>query len=327
MKVLGMGNALVDIIMRLPNDHLLLELNLPKASMQLIDSERLYEIQSRLADLKTDLSSGGSAANTTHGLAALGLETGFLGSIGKDEYGDFFQRDMEEKGIKPVFHRSESPSGRAIALVSQDSERTFGTFLGAALELKPEHITPNLFEGYDLLHIEGYLVQNHDLIEKAVFQAREAGLEVSLDLASYNVVDENQSFLEGILSSYVTLVFANEEEAKSMTGKEPEDALADLYRMCGKAVVKIGKEGSWIQTSLEPVHVEAVSTLPIDTSGAGDLYAAGFIYGLSKGMSDAKCGQLGSILAGKVIEFTGPKIPLPVWGDVLALIRRVEETN
>lgn len=322
-----MGNALVDIIMRLPDDNLLLELGLPKASMQLIDSERLNRIQARLAGLKTDLSSGGSAANTTHGLAALGLKTGFLGSIGKDVYGEFFQRDMEEKGINPVFHYSDSPSGRAIALVSPDSERTFGTFLGAALELEPEHITPDLFKGYDLLHIEGYLVQNHDLIEKAVRLARNAQLEVSLDLASYNVVDENQSFLENILNSYVTLVFANEEEAKSMTGKEPEAALADLHCMCSKAVVKIGKEGSWIQTGRDPVHVEAVSTRPVDTSGAGDLYAAGFIYGLSKGLSDSKCGQLGSILAGKVIEFTGPKIPLPVWGDVLALIKRVEETD
>ncbi len=324
MKVLGMGNALVDIIMRLPDDLLLVELELPKASMQLIDNERLEKIQSRLAGLETELNSGGSAANTTHGLAALGLETGFIGSIGKDEYGAFFKRDMEEKGIKPVFNYSNSPTGRALALVSPDSERTFGTFLGAAMELAPEHITPGVFDGYDLLHIEGYLVQNHDLIEKAVRMARAAGLEVSLDLASYNVVEENRNFLEDILNRYVTIVFANEEEAKAMTGKEPVSALADLHRMCSKAIVKIGKEGSWIQTDDEPVHVEAVSTIPVDTSGAGDLYAAGFIYGLSRGLSDYQCGQIGSILAGKVIEFTGPKLPLPVWGDILALIKRIE---
>ena len=327
MKVLGMGNALVDIIMRLPDDQLLVELDLPKASMQLIDAERLEKIQSHLAGLKTELNSGGSAANTSHGLAALGIETGFIGSIGKDEYGDFFKKDMEEKGIHTVFNYSNSPSGRALALVSPDSERTFGTFLGAAMELAPEHITAGLFEGYDLLHIEGYLVQNHSLIEKAVGLARDAGLEVSLDLASYNVVEENRDFLEGILTNYVTIVFANEEEAKSMTGKEPESALKDLHRMCGKAVVKIGKEGSWIQTDSEPVHVESIATTPVDTSGAGDLYAAGFIYGLSRGLSDWQCGQAGSILAGKVIEFIGPKIPLPVWGDVLALIKRIEKTT
>lgn len=327
MKVLGMGNALVDIIMRLPDDKLLEELELPKASMQLIDAERLEKIQSRLADLETELSSGGSAANTIHGLAALGVKTGFIGSIGKDEYGNFFQKDMEEKGIEPVFYYSDSPSGRAMALVSPDSERTFGTFLGAALELNSDHITTELFEGFDLLHIEGYLVQNHALIEKAVRMAREAGLEVSIDLASYNVVEENQDFLEQILSNYVTIVFANEEEARAMTGMEPKSALKELSRMCGKAIVKIGKDGSWIKTGKEAIHVEAVSTNPVDTSGAGDIYAAGFIYGLTRGLSDYQCGQAGSILAGKVIEFIGPKIPLAVWGDVLALIKRIEKVD
>ncbi len=324
MKVLGMGNALVDIIIYLTDDQLLEELNLPKASMQLIDSDRLKRIHDRLAGLEKELSSGGSAANTIHGLASLGVETGFLGSIGKDEYGSFFEEDMKSKGVKPVFNYSNSPSGRATAFVSSDSERTFATFLGAALELAPEHITESLFEGYNLLHIEGYLVQNHALIEKAVRMARSAGLEVSIDMASYNVVEENREFLEEILSKYVTIVFANEEEAKAMTGKEPEEALKELFLMCGKAVVKIGKGGSWIRMGEEAVHVEAISATPVDTSGAGDLYAAGFIYGMSKGMTDAQCGQIGSILAGKVIEVTGPKLPLPVWGDVLALIKRVE---
>jgi len=211
-----------------------------------------------------------------------------------------------------------------MALVSPDSERTFGTFLGAALELAPEFINAELFDGYDLLHIEGYLVQNHALIEKAVRLARKAGLEVSLDLASYNVVNENRSFLERILTDYVTIVFANEEEAKALTGKDPELALKDLHRMCGNAIVKIGKDGSWIQTNAEPVHVEAIKASPVDTSGAGDLYAAGFLYGLSAGLNDCQCGQIGSILAGKVIEFLGPKIPLSVWGEIFALIKRIE---
>ncbi len=324
MKVLGLGNALVDIIIHLKDDKILDELDLPKASMQLIDSTRLQIIQERLKGMETELVSGGSAANTIHGLSSLGLKTGFMGSIGKDEYGAFFEKDIKGRGIDPIFHYSNSPSGRAMALVSPDSERTFGTFLGAALELAPEHIVESLFVGYDLLHIEGYLVQNQALIEKAVRMARDAGLEVSIDLASYNIVEENREFLERILTKYVTIVFANEEESKAMTGKEPVEALEKLYEMCGKAIVKVGKDGSWIKLGDEAVHVEALAATPVDTSGAGDLYAAGFIYGLSKGLSDIQCGQIGSILAGKVIELTGPKLPLPVWGDVLALVKRVE---
>lgn len=328
MKVLGLGNALVDIIIHLPNDHILEELDLPKASMQLIDSSWLQRIQSRLTGMETELVSGGSAANTIHGLSNLGVNTGFMGSIGKDDYGKFFEKDIKGKGIETVLNYSDSPSGRAMALVSPDSERTFGTFLGAALELAPEHIVESIFETYDLLHIEGYLVQNHDLIEKAVRMARNAGLEVSIDLASYNVVEDNREFLKKILKNYVTIVFANEEEAKAMTGKEPEEALEELYQMCGKAIVKVGKDGSWIKIrNEEVVHVEAIAATPVDTSGAGDSYASGFIYGLSKGLTDTQCGQIGSILAGKVIEFTGPKIPLSVWGDVLALVKRVESTD
>lgn len=327
MKILGMGNALVDIIIHLPDDNILWELDLPKGSMQLIDNERLVLMQARLSGFRQELASGGSAANTVHGLCALGVDTGFLGSIGRDEYGNFFSRDMQERGISPKFNLSDSPSGRAMALVSPDSERTFGTFLGAALELGPEHINETLFEGYDMLHIEGYLVQNHKLIEKAVRIARQEGLEVSIDLASYNIVEENREFLEGILSHYVSMVFANEEEARAMTGKEPQAALDQLFRMCGKAIVKIGREGSWIRTRDNRVHIEAVATSPVDTSGAGDLYAAGFIYGMTKGLNEIKCGQIGSILAGKVIEFTGPKIPLQVWGDLLASVKRVERMD
>ena len=324
MKVLGMGNALLDIVIHLASDKYLDELNLPKASMQLIDSDRLEQIQNHLEDLKSELASGGSAANTVHGLASLGIKTGFIGSIGKDEFGEFFEKDMKEKGISPSFRYSDSPTGRAMALVSPDSERTFGTFLGAAMELSPDHIDASMFDSFDLLHIEGYLVQNHELIEKAVRLARENGLEVSIDLASYNIVEENRDFLAEILKKHVTIVFANEEEAKSMTGKEPREALDELQKICDIAVVKVGKDGSWIKTSDELSHVEAVKTVPVDTSGAGDLYAAGFLYGLSKKLSISQCGQIGSILAGKVIEFSGPKLPLEVWGDIIAATKRVE---
>lgn len=327
MKVLGMGNALVDIIIQLPGDKLLDDLNLPKASMQLIDSDRLHHIQNFLKDIPQDLSSGGSAANTIHGLNALGVQTGFLGSVGRDSYGQFFDEDMRKKGIQTNFNYSDSPSGRAMALVSPDSERTFGTFLGAALELGPDHINQRVFEGFDLLHIEGYLVQNHDLIERAVKYARRGGLEVSIDMASYNVVEEHRDFLERILNDYVTIVFANEEEAKAMTGREPWAALEELHKMCGKAIVKIGKDGSLINISDRAVHVEAIKTTPVDTSGAGDIYAAGFLYGMSKDLSDIQCGQIGSVLSSKVIEFIGPKVPLQSWEEIIAAVKRIEALN
>lgn len=324
MKVIGMGNALVDVIIPLESDNLLEELSLPKGSMQLIDKERLKTVQKATSSIKADLASGGSAANTIHGLAALGIETGFVGCIGKDEFGDFFTKDLQDKGIKPIIRYSEEPTGRANAFVSRDSERTFGTFLGAAMELSAEHMKTEFFEGYDYLYIEGYLVQNHALIETAVKMARQAGLKIALDMASYNIVEENKEFVLKLLAKYVDLVFANEEEAKAISGKNPEEALWMLSELCEEAVVKIGKEGSLILSEGEILKVDSVMANQLDTSGAGDLYAAGYLYGKSQGLSKYRSGQIGSILAGRVIEFMGPKLPLEAWADIKARIKQVE---
>jgi len=211
-----------------------------------------------------------------------------------------------------------------MALVSPDSERTFGTFLGSAMELAPDHLEAGRFEGYDMLYIEGYLVQNHALIEEAVSLAKKAGLKVALDLASYNVVDDNREFLKHLLLDYVDLVFANEEESASMTGLEPEQAVLDLQKMCGEAVVKIGSKGALVARGEKLVHVEAVKANPVDTSGAGDLFAAGYIYGLSKGLSSRQCGGIGTVLAGKVIEFMGPKLPGESWKEIKNTLKSIE---
>ncbi len=324
MKVLGMGNALVDIIVPLENDEILTQLGLPRGSMQLIFDDKLAAVQKAISGMKVELASGGSAANTIHGLASLSLETGFVGSVSKDNYGEFFEDDLQKKGIKPLLRYSETATGRAHAFVSPDSERTFGTYLGAALELGPQHLNSAMFEGYDWLYIEGYLVQNHDLIETAVKMARQNGLKVALDLASYNVVEDNRSFLESLLKDYVDLVFANEEESKTMTSKEPEQALKVLSSMCQTAVVKIGKKGSLILVDQEITHIESIPARAVDTSGAGDLYAAGFIYGLSKGLNPVKCARIGALISGKVVEYMGPKLPLEAWPDIIARIKQIE---
>lgn len=324
MKVLGIGNALVDVIIPIENDNLLDILKFPKGSMQLIFDDRLPEVENAVKNLEQELASGGSAANTTHGLAALGLETGFIGSVSKDEYGSFFEKDLVEKGIKPQLRYSETPTGRAHAFVSADSERTFGTYLGAAMEMAQEHLSAEMFAGYDWLYIEGYLVQNHSLIEKAVKLARENGMKVALDLASYNIVEENLVFLEDLIKNYVDLVFANEDESKAITSMGPEEALLVLSDWCERAVVKIGKKGSLLLVDGEVQLIDAIKADAIDTSGAGDLYASGFMYGLSKGLSAVKCGQIGALISGRVVEFMGPKLPLEAWPDVMARIKQIE---
>lgn len=322
-KVLGMGNALVDILIRLKSDDTLKEFNLPKGSMQLVDFEFSNKVNTGTDHLEKQIASGGSAANTIHGIAKMGIDTGFIGKVGEDELGTFFYDDMLNSNIHPQLLKSNTPSGKAMALISPDSERTFATYLGAAVELSPDDILSDHFEGYDYFHIEGYLVQNHALIENAVKFAKENGLKVTLDMASYNVVEENLEFLKFILDKYVDIVFANEEEAKSFTGKEPEEALNEFAKLCEIAVVKIGKNGSLIKKGTEMFKVGSIDANPADTTGAGDLYASGFIYGLINNYSLDKCGRIGSVLAGKTIEVIGPKMDEFKWKEVKNLIEKI----
>jgi len=312
-KVLGIGNALVDILTKLENDQLLEELRLPKGSMQLVDDQTSVHISQKSQHLEKEMASGGSAANTIHGLARLGMETSFIGTVGNDSTGQFFQNDLKSSNINPVLFFSETPSGIANAMISKDGERTFGTFLGAAIELAADHLKEEHFGGHNLIHIEGYLVQNHQLMEEIMKKAQSAGLKISLDLASYNVVQDNLDFLRGLVEKYVDIVFANEEEAKAFTGKNPEAAIDEIADMCDVAIVKIGKEGSMIKSGGHLVRVGVTEVKALDTTGAGDLYASGFLFGYLNDMGFEKAGRIGALLAGKVIEGYGAKISSSDW--------------
>jgi len=325
-KVLGMGNALVDIMTILDSDSLLNEFMLPKGSMQLVDREAVERVLSGTISLLKQQSSGGSAANTIHGLANLGVETGFIGTVGEDEFGKFFHEDLIKNKISPKLFKGKAESGRAIALVSPDSERTFATFLGAAIELSSDHITDDVFEGYEYFHIEGYLVQNHELIRKAIEVAKRKNLKVSLDLASFNVVESNLDFLKDIIKKHVDIVFANEEEAKAFTGLSPIESLHEIAKHCEIAVVKIGKNGSLIKKGDEVHEVGVIKAKSIDTTGAGDVYASGFLYGLVKGLPLNKCGEIGSVLSGKVIEVVGAKMEESTWNIIREMVSEIQSS-
>lgn len=320
-KVLGMGNALVDILIQINSDDLLKEYGLPKGSMQLFEKEFVNKMLVYAKNMKQSLSSGGSAANTIHGLANLGVETGFMGKIGRDRTGEFFKKDLEIHKIHPMLFHGNSDTGKAVALISPDSERTFATYLGAAVELCTTDLESEHFKGYDYFHIEGYLVQNHELISTAVEMAKENGLKVSLDLASFNVVDDNLDFLHDLVKHYVDIVFANEDEAKSFTGKKPEIAVNDLANIVDIAVVKTGKRGSLVKQNSSLHKINIIPAKAIDTTGAGDLYAAGFLYGLTQNIDLKKCGDIGSVLSGKVIEVIGAKMNEERWSIIKSLVK------
>ena len=321
MNILGIGNALVDVMTLIDNDNILEKFSLPKGSMQLVDGEISAMIKSGTSGFTRNLVSGGSAANTIHGLAMLGVNTGFIGSIGKDDTGDFFENDMKKAGVKTYLSRRNSVTGTAVALISPGSERTFATHLGAAVELESGDLDNSYFEDYSILYMEGYLIFNKELVETACRIAKKNNMKIALDLASYNVVDAKLADFRQIIEEYVDIVFANEEEAKSFTGQLPAEALNTISSLCEVAVIKVGKEGSMIKRRDEIIKIGTLDVNCIDTTGAGDLYASGFLYGYSNGLSLETCGLFGSVLAGHVIEIVGARMDEAKWKKIMKILK------
>lgn len=313
VKVLGMGNALVDMMIQIPNDEWLDKFNLPKGSMQLVDALQKTVILESCKSLDVRRIAGGSASNTIFGLASLGAKTAFIGKIGNDEVGQFYSDDLSKAGITPILFSGVAPTGVASALVSPDSERTFGTYLGAAIELSASDLTPDLFKGFDFFHIEGYLVQNHDLMIRAVELAAAAGCKISIDLASYNVVADNLEFLKNLMANPIAVLFANEEEARSFTGLEPEEALKAMAPLADVVVVKIGSRGALVKRGSEEVSVPSLPVKPIDTTGAGDLFASGFLFALGNCGSLKEAAELGTRCAAAVIGVVGARPDSAFW--------------
>jgi sugar/nucleoside kinase (ribokinase family) len=315
-KILGIGSALVDILTQIPNEQILNELNLPKGSMTYVDAQTSVEIGKKLAHFGNQMASGGSAANTMSGLAQLGVEAGFLSKIGKDEVGEFFAKQMTETHVKPLMLKSDTPSGRVQALVTADGERTFATCLGAAAEMCADDIQPELLQGWDIFYVEGYLVANPTMLRKAIETAKAQGMTIAIDLASYNVVEESRDFLLELINNYVDIVFANEKEAFALTGMEPEAALHYIAERCDIAVVKVGAKGAFVKRGNEIVTIPPMKADVVDTTGAGDMWAAGFLAGLVKGENLQKCGTMGAIVAKNIIEVMGAKMDDERWEKI-----------
>ena len=312
-RTLGIGNALVDVLTKVDNEQILSELHLPKGSMQLLSTEAYAEVTRRMQALPTKLTTGGSACNTLLALSHLDAPTGMIGKIGDDENGRFFASYFAQRGISTRLLHDSRPTGVASTFITPDGQRTFGTYLGAAARLTADELQQAWFEGYDYFYIEGYLVQNHDLVLRAIELAHAAGCEVCLDLASYNIVEADLDFFRALMPS-IDIVFANEQEAQALTGLEARAALDALAATCHIAVVKIGKHGVWACHGTEVAHCAARDVpVVVDTTAAGDYFAAGFMHALAAGEPLATCIARGSLLAGHIIEVVGTELPDATW--------------
>ena len=315
-KILGIGNALVDILVHIDNDDILNRLGLQKGGMEMIDAQRKREILEVIAEMPQTLATGGSTSNTIHGLARLGAPAGSIGTVGNDELGKLFRQECERFGVIPHLVESNEDTGVAITFISPNAERTFATYLGAAATMQPDQVDESIFDHYDLIHIEGYLIFNHDLILDVCKKAKVHGLQISMDMASYNLIESNLDFVKMLLRDYVDIIFANEEEAKASTGVEQIEALHKLSEDCTIAIVKVGKDGSYIKMNGEVTAIAPVDANRVDTTGAGDIYASGFLYGYVNDYSALKSGNLASYLSARLIEYIGAKLPDEEWVEV-----------
>ena len=323
MKIIGIGNALVDILYRLDDEHLLSEIHLKKDAMTLINERWEHEIEDMTSDVEKVMSNGGSISNTMVALARLEREVGFIGRVGNDEMGRFFEDRLQDAGVHTQLIRGLEATGIAHTFVTTGGSRTFGTLLGAAYYLGADDITEEMFHGYDMLHIEGYLVQSQELIEAICQKAKQAGLILSLDLSSFNVVNKNRAYFHHLIADYIDIVFANEGEARAFTGSfDSQEQLRHIAHLCEIAVVKLGEHGSIAMIEggrIYKCNAEYVENV-IDTTAAGDYFAAGFLHALTRGHRLEKCLQTGTILATEAVQVMGSQLTPSAWNRIKSCI-------
>jgi sugar/nucleoside kinase (ribokinase family) len=310
--VLGIGNAIVDVIARAEEDFLLRH-DMRKGTMALIDEARAQAIYDAMGPAVE--TSGGSAANTTVGLASLGARAAFVGKIKDDVLGRAFAHDIRAAGVAfdTAAATAGASTGRCYVLVTPDGERTMNTFLGAAQDLHPNDITAETIAASAVIYLEGYLwdpKNAKDAFLKAAKIAHDAGRKVALSLSDAFCVDRwRDEFLQLMRSRTVDLIFANEAELHSLYQSSDFDAAVRALRAdIDIAVVTRSEKGCLV---VGPDGIEAVPAFPVasvvDTTGAGDLFAAGFLSGLARGADDRTCGRLGALAAAEVIGHLGAR--------------------
>ena len=325
MKIIGLGSALIDLLIRIDNDILLDDLHFPKGSMQLVDDEGFARLSEFVSGFESVKAPGGSACNTMRALANLNNEVGFIAKVGADDHAAMYHRELKKAGVASLLiPTNEKPTGVATTFVSSDGERTFGTYLGASMLLNADDITPDMLDGYDCFYLESYKLVNYPLVLRTAEIAKAKGLKYILDLGSYNIVEEHLGFLKPFVREYVDILFANEEEAFAYTGKAPHEALDEMAGEVDLCVVKVGPKGALIKEGGRRVEVPAFPGTPLDTTGAGDFFAAGFLHGYAHNYPLEVCGKIGSLLASYVIRYMGPNLPDEVWDDVKKQLKTIE---
>jgi len=311
--IVSIGSALVDILIY-EGDDFLKRTGAIKGGMTLVDKNFIEQALS-ITKSNTSILPGGSACNTAVGIGKLGGEARFVGKCGGGSMGNLLKASLIKNNVEPFLFTSTLPTGRVLSIITPDAQRSMFTYLGAASETKPDEISTGCFDKAAIVHIEGYLLFNNDLILAALDCAKEAGALISLDLGSFTVVEESKDILMKIVKEYVDILIANEDEARVFTGFYDEiKAVRALSEGVEIAVLKVGERGSYISSKDKIIKIapEAADHV-VDTTGAGDLWTSGFIFGFANGYPLEKCGELGSACGSEVCRVVGAQIPEKGW--------------
>lgn len=310
-EVLGIGAPFLDHIVQV--DHEFLEkYSFIKGGMEVFDYETFVKVLNHSGPT-VKLVAGGSSSNMIKGLANLGHSTALTGKIGKDKGGEKFIESIRKLGIIPLYTTTNTPTGQVICLVTPDGERTLRDYLGSGQEMRGEDLNPQHFTGVKLVHIEGYTLLNKDLTLQAMKLAKEANAMVSFDLANFELVEEHRAKIMEVISKHIDILFANKAEAEVLTGLGPEESAKILKDLFEVVVITMGPQGCWVGHKDQVQHYPAYPTKAVDTTGAGDLFSAGFLHGYLTGQPWEKCAHFGALLGAEVVKVFGAEIPKESW--------------
>lgn len=324
--VYGIGNPLIDVIVNV-SDNDLKTLGLYKGTMNLINLEKRLELSDFIkAKKEPTFSCGGSCPNTIITLSALGIRSTLAGKIGNDEYGTIYRERLTSLNVHDNLAVSDkNVTGSSIILITPDSERTMNTYLGANRDFCPDDVIESEVSGADFFHFTGYMwdTQNQmEAIRKTLAIAKRNNVRVSFDIADPFAVGRYHDAFLDIIKDSCDIVFANKEEARMLFDNyDPYECCKTMGKLCETAIVKNGKKGSFIsyRRKVYEIPVQGPAT-PVDTTGAGDTYASGFLYGLCKGLDIERSGAIASCLAGQIIKKVGAQFTEQQIPDLIKMI-------
>jgi sugar/nucleoside kinase (ribokinase family) len=323
LDVTSIENALIDLLVR-ASEGVLSEMNLTKGVMRLVDTTEQGELLKRVGNLAPEVEVGGSASNVLRALAVLGGRASYSSVVGRDTYGHSFASRLEELSIRNRLVMEPGETGTCAVIVTPDGERTLNTHLGACVYYDEHHVPVDDIANSKVFFTTGYVWDTPNqkrAIRKAITHARESGCLVALDVADPFVIDRAGQELTDMLKGSVDIAFANSVESKMLTGASGEEGARRLGQWVRVAVVKDGPDGSYVCFEGRTQHIPAPSVEVLDTTGAGDFYAGGFLFGLCRGLPFGVCGAIGTVIASDTVTHLGVRHSLSIFSRIRTILK------